>query len=363
MRLAPLSICMLALTLQAQDDKAGQEARAERLKKLATQLGSDDLRTRWRAVRQIVRLGKSAVPTLTALLEKVYRDKRPRPEAEMAGVALNLLGPTAIECLPTVVKLLKDGSPEQLSLGMRVMQIVGPYDADEVEANKQLVYELKRNRGIVMKGGRVRQAAASRAQIIACLVRLTEDPDATVGALIEHLKGSSGEHIEMALERLAHFGDKAKQTGVAIREVLVGKQVRRTSFRFRGTTWGWGGSTSTNNWDRVRIKAAQLLVKIGADKDVRLQVHTALLKHEDPAIRQRSVLTLGSLGAEVDRAAVTALIAATSDSDKLVAWDAITALGMLGKAAQRALPRLRKLAEGDDKAKAARAEAAIKRIE
>jgi hypothetical protein len=167
----------------------------------------------------------------------------------------------------------------------------------------------------------------------------------------------------MALDWLALTGKEARQAIPAIQTVLASdKQPRQTRFRFRGTAWGWSGSTTSRNQDRIRIKAALLLMKLGVSKDIPVAAHVQLLQHEDPAVRQRAVLELGSLGDKVGTKGIRALARAVSDQDKLVAWDAITALGMIGPAARSAVPRLEGLAIGKDKARAARAAAALRQI-
>jgi HEAT repeat protein len=67
-----------------------------------------------------------------------------------------------------------------------------------------------------------------------------------------------------------------------------------------------------------------------------------------------------ALGASGDKDAVPALVEALKDRDKVVVWDAITALGMLGPRATAAKDPLEILAK--DRGKAARARAALRRI-
>jgi len=195
------------------------------------------------------------------------------------------------------------------------------------------------------------------------MVRLTEDPNMGIEDLIAHLRGQSAVQREMALDQLALRSNEARQSIPALREVVAAaKQPAQTRFRFRGPGWSWSGSTSTRNQGRIRSKAALLLMQLGAGKDVPVVAHVELTRHEDPAVRQRAVLQLGSLGQKAGTAGIQALLHAVSDRDKLVSWDAITALGMIGPAAKAATPRLRALASGPDKAKAARAVAALRQI-
>jgi len=347
----------LPLTSQQAVDAAKQSETDARLAKLETWMRSSDQRARWRAIHACARMGNSAVPMLTGLLEESPKQGHSWP-APAAAKALVRLGPKAVECLPATMKVLKDGNMAQKKLALDVLAAVGPYDPDEAEGYKNTIYSELRTR----RGGK-RTARMQTYMIVECMVRLTEDPKADIDDLIVHLHGESAAHREMALDWLAVRGRDAREAIPAIRSVLMAdKQPRQTRFRFRGNGWGWSGGTTSRNQDRIRIKAALLLMKLGAGKDIPVAAHVQLLKHEDPAVRQRAVLELGSHGDNVGAKGIQALQLATTDRDKLVAWDAITALGMIGPAAKAAVPRLEALARGQDKAKAARADAALRRI-
>lgn len=328
-----------------------------RIAKLESWLRDKDQRRQWQGIRACVQMGRSAVPMLTRVLQESPRQGQPWP-APAAGRALVRLGPEALECLPAALKLLKDGNNNaQRKLALDVLGAVGPYDRDESEAHMRTVYdELRRQRD--------KRKRIETQLLVNCMVRLTEDPQVGIDELIQQLRGEDAVRREMALDWLAFRGKEAQRAVPAIKEVVTAKkQPRRTSFRFRGATWGWSGTTTIANEDRVRTKAALLLMKLGAGKNVPVRAHIQLVEHEDPAVRQRAVLELGSLGAEVGARGVRALQGAIFDQDKLVSWDAITALGMIGPAAKAAVPRLEALTLGQDKAKAARAEAALRRIQ
>ncbi|MHC4078203.1 MAG: HEAT repeat domain-containing protein, partial [Planctomycetota bacterium] len=266
---------------------------------------------------------------------------------------------------PGVLKMLKEGTMAQRELALEVLARVGPHDQDEIQAYARATYDQLRVRAAKKLGGfGKRKFRINSSRIANCMVRLTEDPNAGVDDLIEHLQGQSAAHREMALEWLEWHGDAAKRAIPAIREVLTtAKQPPHTRFQFRGAGWGWSGSMSGSNQEAIRTKAALLLLKLGATRDMAVDVHIQLVKHPDPAVRQRSVLQLGAAGDQLGDDGVRALRGATFDRDKLVAWDAITALGMIGPAARRAVPRLQTLAAGEDKAKAARAAAALRQIQ
>ena len=347
-----------APVVSQQPADSGASEQEARLAKLQTWVHSDDERTRWRAVRAYVRMGEAAVPTLTELLEEFPKNKIPK-SARMAAEALGQLGPKATECLP---EMLKDGDPTQRLLALEVLARVGPHDEDQVQTYTRAVYHQLHMR-VARRGlfGKTKRGMDT-GSLASFMVRLLGDPKADIDGLIEHLQGNSAAHREMALEQLWWHGNDAKPAIPAIREVLTAaKQPRQTTFQFRGAGWGWRGSTGTKNSDAIRSKAALLLQKLGAKLPV--AGYLQLVKHKDPAVRQRSVLKLGSLGDKVGPKGVEALKRAVFDRDKLVAWDAITALGMLGPGAKEAVPRLQSLAEGDDKAKAVRAAAALRRIQ
>lgn len=354
---------LLLLTPPVQSQEANKVE--EQLAKLEARLRSDEERVRWQGIHACVQMGESAVPMLTRMFEE-----KPRQgivwRAPVAAKALSRLGPKAVECLPAAVKVLKDGNQAQQKMAMEVLGAVGPYETDESQGYMNAVYAAwqgqGRGRAVIRRGRR-----SSRIQtqfVVECMLRLTEDPRMGVDTLIEHLEGQSAAHREMAIDWLASRGKEAKAAIPALREVArADKQPTTTNFRFRGDRWSWTGGASFSNKDQIRGKAAVLLMKLGAAKDIPPAAYLPLLKHEDPAVRQRAVLELGAMGEKVDSKSISALAQAVSDRDKLVAWDAITALGMIGARAKAAVPRLKGIARGQDKPRAARAEAALRQIQ
>jgi hypothetical protein len=348
------------LAQQGVDPIKPDDETEKRLLKLEEQLRSRDERTQWRAIHAATRMGKSAVPLLTKLFAESPRQGKTW-SAPAAAKALARIGSDAVECLPTTLKVLEKGNQAQKKLALDVLGAVGPYNPDERGAYMDAAYNSRRVRVRERRGKRIRRLPSHL--VVGCMLRLSEDPTMGIDDLIEHLKGQSAAHREMAVDLLA-LRDKDVQRAIpALREVVTAdKQPRKTTFRLRGTNWSWAGSISMPSSDRIRGKATLLLMKLGAAKDLPAGAYIALLDHGDPAVRHRAVLELGSFGEKVGAKGVGALARAIMDQDKLVAWDAITALGMIGPKAKAAVPRLEGLARSQDKAKVARAQAALRQI-
>lgn len=346
---------------------------AERLTSLEAQLRSQDSRLRWRGVEASVRVGAPAVPLLLRLLGK--RDATPLPvHVGVAAMALMRMGKDAVPCLAVARGLLgAEESVECNELGLELLARIGPHDPDELETNKRAIYDQLR-----MARGKRRVGTSTLASR---MVRMLGAVDLSIGEVLEHLEGKSEAHTEMALDRLhwrlnrksgleRDLGKSSERVTQALGEIVRGEIApKRTNFRFTGKNWGWGGSVSARRGSEIRAKAALLLQRVAPGKRLPAAALVALLRNPDPAIRRRSVLAIGALGSsknadeEIDETVVRALIKATGDSDKMVGWDAITALGMLGPRARSAIRVLQSFVATANKPTAVRSRSALRQIQ
>jgi len=98
-----------------------------------------------------------------------------------------------------------------------------------------------------------------------------------------------------------------------------------------------------NSRGQVRYWAAQALGQLGDDRAVEALI--AVLEHDqDDDVRASVAYALGSLG---DRRAIKPLVTALDDDSEEVRGWVAGALGAMGAAAERALPKLSELAQGD----------------
>ena len=112
----------------------------------------------------------------------------------------------------------------------------------------------------------------------------------------------------------------------------------------------------------VRWAAVRALGVVGAGSNRALPSLTAALQDREWQVRGVAALALGQFGNEVPEETVTELIKQLSDDHAAVRMAVASALGEIGAAARQALPSLRDLAEDEDTAVRAAAEAAVLKL-
>ena len=100
---------------------------------------------------------------------------------------------------------------------------------------------------------------------------------------------------------------------------------------------------------------------LSATKDVPSEAWIVLLDDEEPDLVRRAIL---AVGVSPKAAAVPKLIKLANGELRALAWEGITALGMMGALAEPAISTLEQLAKNEkDKGTTARAKAALASIE
>jgi len=336
---------------------------ADRPVKIEKQLRSDDDRRRWDGVSGAVQLGKPVVPRLLKLLGDWPQDPLPM-HVGSACQALMGMGADAVPALPTARAMLtNEESHEVRVLGLELLCVIGPHDPESTKEDLRLIYAQKR--------GRYAKLGDWSHQLMTRIVRLSEPADLHPTELFEYLKGQSLAHTEMALDRLAWrlhprsgmthgLGEQEDLLVQVLRGLATGATVPEfTEYQIRADGEGAAGSGGGGRATEVQYKAARLLRLIRPKEDLPTLAHVALLHSPDPSVRGRATLALGAVGAAATDEVVEALVVAASDPDKLIRWNAITALGMLGPRAISAKRVLQYFVRAGDKATAARSAAAL----
>ena len=119
--------------------------------------------------------------------------------------------------------------------------------------------------------------------------------------------------------------------------------------------------SSTLDDEYVNCEIAHALVRVSRNQDVPLQAFLQLLAHPRPEYRREAAVGLGARGVGAGPA-VLDLVRSSNESRDQVAWEAITALGLVGPRAEAAIPHLQYLARGRNRGRAVRAEVALAQI-
>lgn len=115
-------------------------------------------------------------------------------------------------------------------------------------------------------------------------------------------------------------------------------------------------------WHRVAQELARAVVLRLPGSDAAAEARLVLVYHFDVAVRLEAAMQLGQSPGPDKAVAVDALRSALGDESLLVRREAVTSLGMLGTAAQKAVPVLSLLEAAEDVQVRARAKAALRAI-
>ncbi len=111
----------------------------------------------------------------------------------------------------------------------------------------------------------------------------------------------------------------------------------------------------------AQVNAAQWASSMGPKAMEAKPALLALVKHDNPSVRQGAIAALGKLGPEAAADVVPALTEALKDRELRVQLAAVNALADFGPAASSAIPALEALSRGTDGCKAP-SQAALNKI-
>jgi HEAT repeat protein len=340
----------------------------------------------WNAADAVRRLGpkaKETVPLLTALLKRDDKDVR-----IAAAQALSTMGPDAKSAVPALAKLLEQKDPQQQLQVILVLRELGP---NAIEALPALIERLKdvppaSRRPLLFTIGALGPKAKDAVPVLTELLKKKEvsfhldamlalgkigpSAEAAVPLLQAFLSNPSEYPRANAARALGGIGPKAK-AAVPILEKLVKEDKKLVRIwaafglaRIAGESkpmvttliemWKAESDDSVFLPESVRFEIAEALELLGADAQPArdLLLETLLNEQEPPGMRSLAARAVGNLRNDAD-VIVPKLIEmldrkADGYARVLNCVDAAQALGMLGPAANAAVPRLRQLAEDDD---------------
>ena len=335
---------VLATALQAQRVRSAPDPVAENLAKMH----SDDPRARWQGLHGLVNLGEAAVPGLAEIFKGA--DDGGSGTVDLAVEAMVRLGEKAVSAVPELMELVRSSGGRRRMAAIDALGFVAPFDQVQVAPARDTVIEALITERSTM------QTVAGRA-----LAFLATDPKTiTREDLVKALHSrDASRRIQAAhwLLKQSHTPEDRASAANELRRALVATQPRNTTFKYAIAGELYAYVASTHLRSEVAMHLAWALRSTGADMP--LAGWRVLASHPDPELRQESILALGATG---EVAAVETLRTCLRDSDEFVVWEAITALGMIGEGARAALPDLEALADHEDPARSARAQAALRQI-
>lgn len=336
------SVLVVPVTLPAQTPKQG-------LTELRNQLSSHDYHVYEAALKGFLRLGANAGPTLVAVLrEHAKKEAMPRP-ARLAARGLALLEDRATAMIPDLMRELPRGSDDYFQLVAGTLGRIGPF-APKLRLSIKREILRRVDRRFYYEDACI---AASRMEVdpkagpaeLRAVLNGTDVAKKVLVCEILSRAGASGEWAQDDLRALLRNGRHGRTVEIWLADVGVNKRV-------------W---SETLDDEHVNCEIAHALVRVSRNQDVPMQAFLQLLAHPRPEYRREAAVGLGARGVAAGPA-VLDLVRSSNESRDQVAWEAITALGLVGPRAQAAIPHLEYLARGRNKGRAVRAEVALAQI-
>ena len=325
--------------------KLGEDGR-DAVPALAIALRDPDWGVAEPVVESLSRIGAPAIPVLVDGLQDPAL-----PVRWGSARALGAMGEDAIDAVPALATALQD---EQIMVRWAAASALWAIGTGAQRATSALIAALSDVHWIV-------RWSAARA-LGAIGVGDAPPGEESVSALAQALRDEDSRVCEGAAFSLEQIGVAAREavsalgdaaTGVggtgsgACKVIDVGPTAQEVLFET-----GW----------TVRWAAVRALGVVGAGSNHALPPLTAALQDQQWQVRGVAALALGQFGNEIPEETVTVLIRQLSDDHAAVRMAVASALGEIGAAARQAVPGLRGLAEDEDAAVRAAAEAAVLKL-
>lgn len=330
-----------------------------------------------RALSALVEGGVEVVPALASALDE-------REARYWACLALGEIGPQAKAAVPNLIKSLTDDRPEVRLQAALALAEIGP---DAKPAAGELIkllndpFESVRVAATFALGRLGDEASSEALQKI----EATTDPSLSMMATwaLAKIHKDDEQRMNQAIERLvpALGAENRQMAGMAARALadlnadqakvrpLIDRLIAQhpeISDRLLHVLAELGPravpqATEALKDPQRRVRALQVLARIGADAAPAVPTLIELLKTGDAPAKTEALFTLGAIGPKAE-AAVEPISDQLTDADPRVVEAAIYALGKIGPAAKAAVPKLEKLVHAEDSLVRLMAVCAILRI-
>lgn len=307
----------------------------------------------WAASAAIGKIGRKAVPQVISALQSAQEDKR---AARNALLAVQHLGPQAVEAVPSIVPYLSDGANSGAVKALKkigspaVMPLCQSLAKSEdsrsfVYASEVLQpYPEEASSGLTLLLRSKTSAAVSGAAYI--LSQIADKQYSTcIPALVPLLRSSDPKTWQPASRAMVRIGPAcAKALSPLVQDDDIEVQHRVTEILGQiGPEAGQSNSAlqqalSSNNPDTAS-SAAGTLLRVQPGNHEALQKLLSLLGSEDVKLRMLACKALAQAGPQA-AGALPNLIKALKDPDPHVREAAAIALGAIGPAAAPAVPAL-----------------------
>jgi HEAT repeat protein len=272
------------------------ERRAEEaVPALIEALEDEDVNVRQAACASIAMLGPRAKAAVPVLCEKLKKG-----DAGLSVYAIGAfqqMGPQAKDAVPALCAALKNRTGSAMDAALALGEI-GPEAKEAVPALADLLHN----------GTRLHRLVAARS-----LWRITQSKEA-MAFLIQEVQDNTNPYRGHAANFLGKFGPAARDAVPALVKALA----------------------EDKSDDLFKILDA--LQEIGSDDKVVVPSVVMILKHQDSSLRAHAAHKLATIGPSAE--ALPALLESLADSDHLVRFWTVRALGKLGPAAKSAVPVL-----------------------
>ncbi len=363
---------MLAALLAAPLDGQGRtrRARGDDAKKIfsaAMKLLDHKDSTIWLATMDaLAKLKGTAVPYL---IQRV-RDSAPEgldTGAVRAVQVLDRIGARAVAAVPTLLDTLPDAPERMQTAIVLALGRLAPHTSKHRARIREAMVEL------VVNDANVRQLRPELVAYFRQFIQLHQeawrthartqlDADASVETLLTTLEDSNPFLREFAAELLAKPRRRNEAAVVALAKTLGEEQPGKAVMDDVDEA-GLPQLDVDIYYDRrIKSQVARALVRMAPDDKRALPAFELLLERPISELRLEGLIALRRAGPLAEKLLPTVLRMAKRE-DTVIQREAVTVLGMIGPKAREAIPTLKKLARGGDKQLAARAKAALLRID
>ena len=350
-------VFVVAILALASPSLAQERVDEQRMAELIEQLG--DPKTRGIAASKLLRRGEPAARNLGRLLRQTAGE--PNASFLPSMQVLERMGPDAQIATEDLLACLELVPAPDLPLVIHALGELVPYTPvksrqDLESATRTVITGLSTNRALYERA-RMEVARLSRR------ARYDYSGDSNL-VLMAMIVMDRRVEREIAAEILGRRGGEALEALDVLRAGIIQRDITEPIRRLvektpvRRLVW-----TTTKRADNFEIKASHAMIAIAPD-DPRCAIAYAfrMATSSDPWQKQQDAMTLGRFGSAAAEAVGYLVAAVRADLGCPASLEAITALGMIGSAAEQAIPTLEELTTLPNRQITERARVALRQI-